>query len=156
MKNIVQLSNIYNCSKKNIFIFILFCTCSLSLYAQKMKNHLYKELTAKVGAICEETPDDNPCAGSEIYMMLVFDEKQVSISEKEISSCDQESVHNIGIYNWKLLENQKISIDDIAEQTKGTYAENIVLELRDKQLVGNITHVNGRVIEYIFKEKKQE
>ena len=55
-----------------------------------------------------------------------------------------------------MLENQKIRIDAPSEQIKGAYAEQLSLGLRDKQLIGNITHPNGRVIEYIFKEEKKE
>ena len=60
------------------------------------------------------------------------------------------------MYRWELLENQKIRIDAPSEQIKGAYAEQLSLGLRDKQLIGNITHPNGRVIEYIFKEEKKE
>ncbi|MBG6130346.1 hypothetical protein IWQ47_001571 [Aquimarina sp. EL_43] len=119
-----------------------------------MKNHLNKKLIAKVGAVCEETPDDNPCAGSEIYLSLFFDKKQVKVSEVEISTCGKESVYEIGNYNWELLYSKEISIDFILEQTKGTYAEHLSLELRDKKLIASITHLNGKVVEYVFKEEK--
>jgi len=118
-----------------------------------MKNYLNKELIAKVGDIFEETPDDNPCAGSEIFLGFIFNKKEVKVYEKQISTCGKESVNRIGTYNWKLLCNKKIKIDFIPEQTKGTYAEHLFLELRDKQLVERITHLNGKVLEYIFNEK---
>ncbi len=155
MKYKIQLLDLKNINKKNVFTFILFCVCCLS-HAQKMKNYVNKELTAKVGIIYEETPDDNPCAGSEIYLTFLFDKKQVQVSEKEVSTCGKESIHNIGTYTWELLCSKEIKVDFIAEQTKGTYAENIVLELRDKQLIGNITHLNGKVITYTFKEKTND
>ncbi|WP_139062494.1 hypothetical protein [Aquimarina megaterium] len=142
------------CSKKAIVVMILFCICCLSSHAQGMKNHLNKKLTAKVGAVYEETPDDNPCAGSEIYLSLFFDRKQVKVSEIEILTCGKESVYEIGNYNWELLYNKEISIDFIPEQTKGTYAEYLSLELRDKKLIACITHLNGKVVEYVFKEEK--
>jgi len=150
MKN--RIHYIIGGSIKSVFTFLLFCVCFISCKAQKMKNHLHKELIAKVGAIYEETPDDNPCAGSEIYLILVFDEKQVQISEKEISTCDKESITKIGTYNWRLLPNQEITVDFVSEQTEGTYAEQLSLEFRDKQLIGNITHLNEKSIEYIFDE----
>ena len=133
---------------------MLLSLCFSILYSQKMKNHLHKKWIAKVGNIYEETPDDNPCAGSEIYLTLVFDEKQIHISEKEISSCNQESTHKIGIYNWKLLPNNVIEVDSILKETKGTYATQLQLELRDSKIVGIITHLNGKVVEYVFKETK--
>ncbi len=114
---------------------------------------MHKEFIAKVGAVYEETPDDNPCAGSEIYLTLLFDKKQVYVAEKEISSCDKETIHQIGTFDWKLKNSQEIAIDFIPQKIQGTYAENLILELRDKQLVGRIKHVNGQIVEYIFKEK---
>ncbi|WP_128755250.1 hypothetical protein [Aquimarina sediminis] len=140
-------------SKRTIVMMILCCIYCLSSHAQKVKNHLNKKLIAKVGAICEETPDDNPCAGSEVYLSLFFDKKQVEVSEIEISTCGQESIYEIGQYDWQLLRNKEIRIDFIPAQTKGTYAEHLSLELRDKKLVALITHLNGKLVEYIFEEK---
>lgn len=151
----VQLFKINNTSrKKSITMVLILCTCCLSTHAQKMKKYLNKELRTEVATVCEETPDDNPCAGSTIYLALWFDKKQVKISEIEISTCGKESVYEIGTYNWELLYNKEISIDFIPEETKDTYAENIVLELRGQQLTGNTTHWNGQIVKHIFKEKK--
>ncbi|MBW1294167.1 hypothetical protein [Aquimarina litoralis] len=117
-----------------------------------MTNHLHKKLISKVDTIYEETPDDNPCAGSEIYLMLVFDEKQIHISEKEISSCNKSSTHKIGMYDWKLVSNNTIEVDFITKEVEGTYAEQLQLELRDSKVIGIITHLNGNEVEYVFKE----
>jgi len=147
-------------TKRNIFttklivITILFCTCSTFCVAQKMKDYLNKELVAKVAVIYEETPDDNPCAGSEIFLGFIFNKKEVKVYEKEIVTCGKKIVNEIGVYKWELLPNKEIKIDFISEQTKDTYAEHLFLELKDKQLVGRIKHLNGKVIEYIFNEKK--
>lgn len=145
-------------TKRNIFIIlfiaitILFCACSTLGRAQKMKRYLNKELVAKVGEMCEETVEYDPCAGQQIYLVLLFDKKNVQVYEKYISSCDKESILIIGTYNWKLLRNKKIRIDFIPEQTKGNYAENLFVEFRTKQLVGSITDFNGKTIEHFFKE----
>lgn len=150
----MKLENFTSTDEKRIFIMILLIfTCCFSSYAQKMNTYLHKELLANVGSICEETPDDNPCAGSEIYLSLLFDEKKVEIAEKEISTCGKESISLIGTFNWKLVKNQKIIIDFATEKTKGTYAEKLFLELKQQQLIGSVTHLNGRVIKYVFKEK---
>ena len=133
---------------------ILFCICGLSSHAQGMKNHLHKKLVTKVGTVCEETPDDNPCAGSEVYLSLFFDKRQVKVSEIEVATCGQESIYKIGQYDWQLLRNKEIRIDFIPEQTKGTYAEHLSLELRDKKLVARIIHLNGKEVEYVLEDKK--
>ncbi|MFC5048386.1 hypothetical protein [Aquimarina hainanensis] len=142
------------CIKKTIVVMILCCISGISSHAQKMKNHLHKKLVTKVGTVCEETPDDNPCAGSEIYLSLFFDKKEVKVSEIEVATCGQESIYNIGTYTWKLLPNKEIRIDFIPEQTKGTYAEHLFLELRDKKLVARIIHLNGEEVEYVLEDKK--
>ncbi len=151
----IQLHAIKHLNKRTTFVFILCSMCYLSSHAQKMKKLLNKELIAKVDTVYEETPDDNPCAGSQIYLTLLFDKEQVQITEKEISTCGKVATHKIGIYYWKMLPDQKIEVDFIKSQTEDTYAKNLALELRDKQLIGSVTHVNGRIMEYIFKEKEQ-
>jgi len=118
-----------------------------------MKNYLNKELMAKVGTIYEETPDDNPCGGQQTYLALKFIKEEVFIVEKYISSCDKESILIIGTYKWKLRCTKKIKIDYIQEEVKGTYTEDLSLELRDKQLIGRIKHLNGKIVEYTFLEK---
>lgn len=101
-----------------------------------------------------ETPDNNPCAGSQIYLTLLFNKKLVLVSEKEISNCGKESIIKIGTYSWELLCNKNIKVDFISEQTKGTYAEQLFIKLRNKQLIGYLTHLNGETVEYVFKEEK--
>ncbi len=83
---------------RNLCLVIFLLTYSISV-TQEMKTHLNKELIAYVGSICEETPDDNPCAGSEIYLTLLFDKEKVSVSEKEVSTCGKENTSEIGNFN---------------------------------------------------------
>ena len=151
--NLVLLKKHKIISKKKFFILVLFCVCSLSSQSQKMNNHLYKVLITKIGDICMETPDDNPCSGSQIFLTLLFDKKQVQVSEKEISSCSKVSILKIGTYNWEFMSNKKIKVYFISEETKGTYAEQLFLELRNKQVIGHLTHLNGKTVEYVFKEE---
>lgn len=136
-----------------ITIALLLNACSTLCHTQKMNAYFNKELVARVATICEETPDNNPCAGSEIFLVLMFDKQEVQVYEKELSTCGKASVNEIGVYKWTLLPNKELKIDFISEQIKHTYAEYLFLELRDKQLVGRITHLNGKVIEYSIHEK---
>lgn len=139
--------------KKNVFMLILYLFCSIS-FAQEMKKYLNKELISKVGNICEETNDDSPCSGSDIFLAFLFNKEKVFVSEKVISTCGKESIYKIGTYNWKLLYSKEISIEFDSQRIKGTYAENLFLELRNKKLIGKITHLNGNVSECTFEEKK--
>ena len=137
---------------KNFLLTMLLGLCFSFGFSQEMKNHLHKKLIAKVGGIYEETPDDNPCAGSEIYLILEFEETLIHISEMEISSCNKESNHKIGTYNWRLASNDAIQVDFITKEIENTYANQLQLKLKDENIIGNITHQNGKVVAYIFKE----
>lgn len=120
--------------------------------AQEMISHLNKELIAKVGTIYEETPDDNPCAGSEIYLTLLFNKKEVFLSEKEVSTCGKENVLEIGTFNWQLMPNNKINVDFDPEKTKYAYAKTLSLQLKNDTIFGYIIHLNDTTSEYIFEE----
>lgn len=137
---------------RNILILIFSFLYSLS-NAQEMKSYLNKELIANVGSIFEETPDDNPCAGSEIYLTLLFDKEKVCVTEKEISSCGKEFITEIGKYNWELVSNKEISINFDPQKTKNTYAQNLFLQIKNHNIIGKIRHLNGEIIEYPFKDK---
>jgi len=138
--------------KKNTCIIILSLIC-FSSYAQGMKNYLNKELIANIGSICEETSDYNPCAGSMTYLTLLFNKKEVTITEKDISSCGKEFITEIGKYNWELLIDNKIKIHFNPEKIKYTQVENLLLELGSKNIIGKKTHWNNNTSEYIFEYK---
>lgn len=140
---------------RNICIVISLLICFLS-NAQEMKNHLNKELTANVGTLYEETPDNNPCAGSQIYLTLLFDQEKVCVSEKEISTCEKENISEIGSFNWQLLENNRIDIGFDPQKIKYTYAKTLSLELKNDTVIGKIIHLNGTTSEYIFKEHNKD
>ena len=139
----------------NIFI-TLFCFLYSSSNAQEVDVHLNKELIAKVGTIYEETPDDNPCAGSEIYLTLFFDTEKVSVSEKEVSTCGKESVFEIGNFDWQLMSSNEIKIDFDPQKIKYTYAQNLSLELENNTIIGTIIHLSNTTSKYIFEESNIE
>lgn len=136
--------------KRNRVLMISFLILTLSLSAQEKPNLLVnKTFTTKVGSICEETPDDNPCAGQEIYLVLKFEKEEVFVSEKYISSCGKESIIIIGQYKWELLKCNKIKIDADPKKILYTYMEDLIIEFKDEQLLGK--RKNGNIInEYIF------
>lgn len=136
---------------KNILTILLFFFYSLS-NSQEMSIHLYKEFTANVGTIYEETPDDNPCAGSQIYLTLFFNKETVSVSEKEVSTCGKENISEIGNFIWQLMPSNKIKIYFDLQKIKYTYAKNLSLELENNNIVGTIIHLNNTTSKYIFEE----
>ena len=136
---------------KNILTILLFFFYSLS-NSQEMSIHLYKEFTTNVGTIYEETPDDNPCAGSQIYLTLFFEKETVSVSEKEVSTCGKENISEIGNFNWQLMPSNKIKIYFDLQKIKYTYAKNLSLELENNNIVGTIIHLNNTTSKYIFEE----
>jgi len=105
-----------------------------------------------MGTIYEETPDDNPCAGSQIYLTLFFEKETVSVSEKEVSTCGKENISEIGNFIWQLMPSNKIKIYFDLQKIKYTYAKNLSLELENNNIVGTIIHLNNTTSKYIFEE----
>lgn len=138
--------------KISLVALLIFCSLGISASTKNMKNYLHKNLEVKVGDSFEEVPVDQPCVGGEIYLIIVFDEQRVTILEKEVSTCGDSFVEKIGRYKWALLSNNKIEVDFVFEEIKGSYAENIIFELREGDIIGIIRHLDGKVIEYRFKE----
>lgn len=57
------------------YLFLLLTTALISktCYSQHNTDILIgKTLTTTTGSVCEETPDDNPCAGAMLYTTLQF------------------------------------------------------------------------------------
>ncbi len=131
---------------------VLFLT--LSLNAQENPNALVnKTFIAKVGSVCEETTDSNPCAGQEIYLVLKFEKEEVLVSEKYISSCGKESIIIIGSYKWELLKYRKIKIETSLKEIEYIYMEDLIFEFSNGQLLGK--RKNGNIIsEYLFESVK--
>lgn len=96
--------------KKQI-LFLLFINSFLGLNAQSDNDMLINQtFISMIGSVCEETPDDNPCAGLEIFLILNFNEDNVSVIEKEVSSCGIDNIISTLDYKWKLTENYEIKI----------------------------------------------
>jgi len=126
---------------------------SISMNAQDNKLLLVnKTFEANVGSVCEETPDNNPCSGWQVYLVLEFKEKDVMVTEKSISSCGEASKMKLGNYTWALLNNTEVQIDAKAKEVNYTYLENLQLELRNGQLLGKRVDANKRMNNYVFTE----
>ncbi|MEZ4859022.1 MAG: hypothetical protein R2781_09450 [Flavobacteriaceae bacterium] len=138
---------------KNVFILTLLSVCFWSAKSQSIQKNLNKELIAKVGTLCEETTNYNPCAGIEMYVTLFFDEQKVTLSEKEVTTCGKETVIFSGTYSWKIASNQEITIDFESKQIGGTYLKEMVFAKEDSVIIGRIRQFNGQVMKHIFKEK---
>ncbi len=124
----------------------------INVQAQQTKeNLLNKTFSAKVGSIYEETPDDNPCAGQQVFLVLQFSEKKVEVIEKNISSCNKETIVYKLEYSWK-LKGQEVVIFTKPEEVAYTYLEKLKLKLIAEKLLGTITYDNGKVIEHDFKQ----
>lgn len=136
--------------KKKIFTYLLLLI-TITNYAQIENGILLeKEYISKVGSICEETSEPNPCAGQEIYLTLKFKKEKVLITQKSISSCGEESNEYEFNYNWKLLLNNKIKIYSNSQDIKYTYLENLNFELKKNKLYAVKEDWNKDLIEYLF------
>ena len=109
----------------------------LSIDAQNNNDILTKQsFITKTGSVCEETPDDNPCAGFEIFVILNFNKERVLILEKEVSSCGLEKITSKLDYKWRLTENGKINIYSNPKEIKYHFLKDLVLKIENKKIIG--------------------
>ncbi len=138
---------------RNIFL-VLFCVIVFSLKAQENKKNIAnKTFIATVGSICEEVTPPSDCAGAMVYLVLKFDKNKVLITEKEISSCDKETIHYKVNYKWELINNTVKIYKDL-EEIRFTYLENLLLILKEGKILGTRKIYDGRKVEYKFKQIK--
>lgn len=120
-------------------------------YAQDRSEFLYhKEFIALVGNSYEETPEPEPCAGQEIYLLLKFNTKKVSITQKAISSCGEENIEHEFYYKWKLLPNNELKFFSNPNDIKYTYLENLYLEVKGSNILGSIIYPNSQKSLFTF------
>lgn len=123
--------------KQLTLVFFLFINSLLALNAQSKDAILiHQTFISKIGSICEETPDDNPCAGLEIHLILKFTKDNLSIIEKEISSCDEENISSRLSYKWKLTQNSEIKIDTNPQEIEYHFLKDLVLKIEDEKVIG--------------------
>lgn len=124
---------------------------AITIKAQKVENKLIdKTFQANIGSICEETPDYNPCAGAEIFLVLQFTKNKVTITQKDVSSCNKETIYCKYTYNWKFKETE-IIINSKLEEIKYTYINKLKVFYKEEKLIGLITYGNGKTNSKEFK-----
>ncbi len=57
-----------------LMIFVLVLKAHSQNKIKALNNEVFK---SKIGSICEEIPEPNPCAGQEIYLFLKFNKKKL-------------------------------------------------------------------------------
>lgn len=123
--------------KLNIGIIFLFINSFLLLQTQIESEFLINEtFSSKVGYMCEETTDDDPCAGFEIYLVLKFSKEKVIIIEKEVSSCDTEQIASQLEYKWELTEDSEIKMDINPKDIKYHFLKDLILKTENKTIIG--------------------
>ncbi len=138
---------------KNILLLMFLTLFSSSCQAQKQNFLHNKTFTSKIYSICEETSEYNPCAGQEVYLILKFTPKKVVISEKYVSSCEEEDTINLGRYKWRLLTNGVVKID-FGQEQQSKDLKNLTLKLENKVLKGTFAQFSEEV--HIFNEIKKK
>ncbi len=122
---------------------LLIVLSTMTIFSQEKNTQdtaitiINKTFIAKIGSVCEETPDDNPCAGYEIFLELNFTKKNSAVLEKEISSCDKESIREKLNYKWELLPNTEVKIHwDLEDFSYPEFVSGLTLKLEKETLVG--------------------
>ena len=119
---------------------------SLAVNTQENNSLLInKNFIAKIGSICEETTDGYDCAGIEIYLILNFTKEDLSITEKQISSCGTENITFKLDYKWELTPQSEIKIGVDSTEITSNFFKNIVLKFENKTVIG---YINNTEIEF--------
>ena len=138
--------------KKQI-LFLLLINSFLGLNAQSNNDMLINQtFISMIGSVCEETPDDNPCVGLEIFLVLNFKEDNVSIIEKEVSSCGIENITSMLDYKWKLIQNHEIKIDNDPKEIEYDFLKNLVIKVEQGKVTGYIKRGNKITDKIEFKK----
>lgn len=136
--------------KKHI-LFFLFITIFLNINAQdKVDNLLNGEFISNIGYGCEETPEPNPCAGVEMYLILNFTKERVLVTEKDISSCGSEYITSELEYKWELTQDSIIKIQSKPEEIEYKFLKNLVLKIEKREIVG----YKNKTEKFVFEKKK--
>ncbi|MGG6231002.1 hypothetical protein [Tenacibaculum sp. SDUM215027] len=142
---------------KRLILFLLFTNLSLGVNAQNKADILtYKEYVSNIGYKCEETPEPNPCAGIQMYLILNFSKEQVLITEKDISSCGSEYITSILEYKWELTQDSIIRIYSKPEEIEYKFLKDLVLKIENGKVIGNKKYWNNKIDKFIFKEKSKK
>lgn len=134
--------------KKTLTILILLVTLYLNAQKEKISKKTY---TAYVGSVCEEVDFTDSCAGYETFLVLKFKKDEVVVIEKNISSCNRETIvlnHN---YKWKLINNE-IQIAFNKNEIKSSYFDDLKIEIRNNKIIGSKKAIGGKIIKYQFLE----
>ncbi len=114
---------------QKLILFILFVSSFLAVNAQSNPDALFGQtFMTKIATVCEETPDSNPCAGFEIFLVLSFSKEAVSVTEKNISSCNKESIFSKRNYTWELTADSEIIIHSNPSHSASFYLCNCRFE----------------------------
>lgn len=109
----------------------------LSFKAQSQNDFITsKSFSYHIGSICEETSEPNPCAGIQEYLFLNFSPKEISIVQKEISTCGSEEIIHQFSYEWKLINDSSIKIESNPQEIQYSYFKDLDLRIENKKIIG--------------------
>lgn len=86
--------------------------------------------------MCVETIKPDPCAGTETYLTLNFEEELVLVTDTEISTCGSASINSKLAYKWELMQDAEIKIYSNAEKLGHKFLEDLVLKVKNRTVIG--------------------
>lgn len=133
--------------KINLLLFLAVAYTSINnSYSQNSRDFLVnKTFVSEIGSICEETPDDNPCAGLTEYATLEFKRNSVKIIEKQVSSCDSTYINTKLECNWRVNSKNEVKLNVKPKEIKYKFIEGLRLKIKNDTLFGY-----KKTEEYIF------
>lgn len=112
-----------------------------------------KSFSSKIGSVCQETSEPNPCAGFQIYLDLNFSEFEVEVTEKEISTCGKVEYKNKYLSEWYFENPDKVVIKKLTSHNEKIIEKNsLKFNFNEKKLIGIATNKSKE--KYTFSEKE--
>jgi len=136
-----------------LFIILPFLTINAQNELEPLIN---VEYISNIGYGCEETPEPDPCAGVQMYLILKFTEESVSIIEKDISSCGSEYITCELEYKWEMSNNNEITIQSNPKEIEYKFLKDLVLKIENKKMVGYKKYWNNRIKKIIFEKNSEK
>lgn len=121
-------------------------------YIQPTPEFVGKTYKARVGFICMETPDPDPCAGRQIDLILKFNSDFAEVVTKEFSPCETTFLDTMNVH-W-FTKKDTILFEPGLRYLEKTLLMNDKLRIENNQLKG--LRNDGMYDEIIFEEVKSK
>lgn len=136
--------------------FLLMFVLVSNLFFSQLKQELVgSSFIAKIGAVCEETVEPNPCAGYQIFLELNFRKHNVIVSEKAIRTCGEVKYEKKYLTGWTFQKPNKIILKKLNEDNfEERVLDGNTLIYENKKIIGKPKNKNIGHYEFVKNGKQ--